>query len=398
MPITMPRNSSGRWIKSAGLALVAMLPFLLVACGGNEPGSATDPIVVAASATANEPAPVLSASDRDLLYSAAADSTSATAYIVDPNTGQPATVSLTPRRPDGQVQYTEPQRDDLIAANVSQVQDALDHEAATVPFDLLSDIAAAVRVVQGPATLLVLSSGLSTAGGLDLRSAGWGANPQAIAAQLKSRGLLPDLAGWRVIFSGLGDTAGRQPALPLPEQATLASYWMAICRAAGAVACADDDVTRPEPPPTSTTLVPAVPVPPVTSVTGPHGWSGKNVPADQFFAFNSARLLPGADSILGPLAAQARSRDLLVSITGYASPDGGSDAYNRALSQVRAEAVQTRLIALGVNADQIVQVRGLGTDGKPRSACYTDGRLNEAICARLRRVVILLSPNSAANS
>jgi hypothetical protein len=37
-----------------------------------------------------------------------------------------------------------------------------------------------------------------------------------------------------VVFSGLADVAGRQPALPLPERATLVSYWMAICRASGA--------------------------------------------------------------------------------------------------------------------------------------------------------------------
>lgn len=379
-------------MKTGIAALAAVLPLLfLVGCG---PPSGTEPdvVVVADSATANEPAPVLANADRDFLYRAGADSTHGVAYVVDPSTGQPTTVSLTPRRPDGQVEYAQPRRGQLLDANVNAVQRALDREAATSPFDLLADIAAAVRVSVRPGTLLVISSGLSTAGGFELADVGWGADPRLIAAQLKARGLIPKLEGWHVIFSGLGDTAGRQAALPLPERTTLAAYWLAICHAAGAASCSVDETTRAEPPPRSMVPVPKIPVPQVAPVQGPHGWSGENVPADEFFAFDSSHLLPGADRILGPLAAKARSGHLLVSITGYASPDGGSDAYNTKLSQARALAVRARLVTLGVPSGQIVTITGLGTDGAPRSACYSGGQLSEAICAQLRRVVILLSP------
>jgi hypothetical protein len=50
------------------------------------------------------------------------------------------------------------------------------------------------------------------------------------------------------------------------------------------------------------------------------------------------------------------------------------------------------LIALGVSPDQIVQVAGEGTAGKTAAACYSGGHLDEAACAKLRRVLILLSP------
>ncbi|MGH3277727.1 MAG: OmpA family protein [Trebonia sp.] len=363
----------------------------LAACGQNT-GPAQKPIVVLSSATANESAPVLAAADKALLYTAGADSSDATAYVVNPNTGQPAVVTLTPRRSDGQIEWAQPRRGQLLAANVNQVQEALNREAATGPFDLLSDISAAARAVSGPAELLVLSSGLSAAGAFNLVDVGWGASPAAVASQLKSSGMLPSLRGWHVIFSGLGDVSGDQSALPLPERTTLTSYWLAICRATGAVSCATDHMTRPEPPSRSTTPVPVIPIPSITSVRGPHGWTGENVPADEFFAFDSTQLLPGADSILGPLATKANSGHLLVSITGYASPDGGSDAYNVALSKARAIAVEGRLIALGVNPVQIVQVAGLGTGGKARSACYHDGQIEESICAQLRRVIILLGP------
>jgi outer membrane protein OmpA-like peptidoglycan-associated protein len=252
-------------------------------------------------------------------------------------------------------------------------------------------IAQAVRVTSVPGTLLVLSSGLSTAGGFDINQIGWGADPRTVGVWLNHRGLLPHLAGWHIVFSGLADTSGRQPALPLPQRTILASYWLTLCQLADAASCTVDAVTRPEPPSGSTTPVPVVTFPQVTSFRGPQGQT-TDVPADTFFAFNSARLLPGADAVLGPLTAETRGQYLQVTIIGYASPDGGTDAYNLALSAARAQAVKTRFIALGVPASLIVKAVGLGTAGQPRTACYRQGQLDEVICEQLRRVVITLYP------
>jgi len=378
------------------LTVVVTLSLLLAACG-KSPVTTPDVIVIVPSATANEPAPELSASNRSMLQNAGATSTQADAYIVNPTTGQPTEVPLTPRRADGQVEYG-PRRGYLLDQNMSRVGQLLLQQAASGPFDLLDMIALAVRVTSPPGTLLILSSGLSTAGGFDLRLVGWDADPSSIAAQLKQRGLLPNLAGWRVIFSGLGDTAGRQPPLPLPQQTALASYWMAICRAAGAAACQTDETTRPDPPSRSTTPVPLVSVPVVLSVRGPNGATGVSVPGDELFAFDSAILLPGADGVLGPLAARARSGHLLVTVTGYASPDGGSAAYNLALSRARAQAVRARLVALGLPPGQITRVTGLGTGGKTTQACDVAGQFDEAVCAQLRRVVVLLTHSPTAVS
>ena len=196
----------------------------------------------------------------------------------------------------------------------------------------------------------------------------------------------------RSIFSGLGDTAGRQPPLPLPQQTTLARYWTAICQASGAASCRVDDTDRAQPRPLSTIPLPIVPVPTVTSVTGPRHQTVTSLPDALLFAFNSTALLPSADSILRPIAQHARSRDQLVSITGYASPDGGSTAYNLALSARRAAAVRDRLITLGLPAGQLSQVTGAGTAGNSRAACLIHGQLDEAACAQLRKVIIVLSP------
>jgi outer membrane protein OmpA-like peptidoglycan-associated protein len=375
----------------ATAATAASLPAAVLLTGCAPPLRA-ETFVVAASQTANEPAATLAAPDRALLRAAgAASGRLASAFVVNPDTGQAREVSLTPRRGDGEVDYG-PDRGSELSANVNRVQALLGQEAGNRPFDLLAMMAQAVRVVAHPGTLIVVSSGLSTAGGFDLRQVGWGADPRAAAATLRSRGLLPKLAGWRVIFSGLADVAGRQPPLPLPQRTTLTRYWLAICRAAGAASCTADPVTRPDPAPRGTTPVPVVPVPRVVSVRGPGGRSRTSVPADEFFAFNSHRLLPGTDAILRPVARAAIAGKLTVSITGYASPDGGTYRYNLALSAARARAVEARLLDLGVPARQIVKVSGAGTAGQPRSACYRGGRLDESVCGLLRRVVITLTP------
>jgi flagellar motor protein MotB len=377
-----------------GVLVIVFVASGLAACSKEQPAKV---IVLVASATRNEPAAVLASPDLATLRQAALAEGGAIAEIVDTNTGQPTTVTLTPRRPDGEVEHG-PNRDTLLAANLKQVQHLLGREAADQPFDVLSLLARAVKVSSVPGTLMMVTSGLSTVGGFDLRHVGWYESPTAAASQLAREGLLPPLTGWHVIFSGLGDTAGNQPALPLPQQAELVAYMMAICHAAGAASCGTDDVTRPNPPALSTYPAPVVPVPAVTSVQGPHHWPGTSIPADMFFRLNSSRLLPGTDSILGPLAARAAAYHLQVKITGYASPESGSLSYNKALSLARAQSIQARLIALGVSPDQIVQVAGEGTAGKPAAACYRGGQLDEVVCGKLRRVLILLSPVASSTA
>ena len=96
-----------------------------------------DVIVVAATATANEPAPALSLADVTLLQTTAGSSTSAVALVVNPANSQPIQLPLTPRRSDGQVEYG-PRRPQILAQNVSRVESQISHDAATGPFDLLT--------------------------------------------------------------------------------------------------------------------------------------------------------------------------------------------------------------------------------------------------------------------
>jgi outer membrane protein OmpA-like peptidoglycan-associated protein len=349
-----------------------------------------DVFIIAPSATADEPAPVLSAAMLQMLRSAA-QANKATAYVVSPSSGQPDILPLTPYLPNGDIDYG-PTRASAMAAHFAAVRQAVERQAAQGPFDLLAVITAAIKVAPPPATLIVVSSGLSTAGGFDLRLVRWTASPNSVSAQLKAHGLLPDLAGYQVVFSGLGDTAGRQPALHLPEQAALASYWLAICHAADAASCRTDETTRPEPPTRSTFPDPEVYIPPVWTAQEPDGPSATSLPDTLLFGFNSSTLGPAANTLLRPIAARTRNQHLLVSIIGTASPDGGTSAYNYRLSVRRANAVRDGLISLGVPPGQIAQVTGEGTAGRSPGACIIHGRLDETICTQLRHVVVILRP------
>ncbi len=67
---------------------------------------------------------------------------------------------------------------------------------------------------------------------------------------LKAETWLPDLTGWRVIFVGLGDTAGTQPALTPPLRRLIVDLWTAICTASGAAECIVDKQLVSAAPPT----------------------------------------------------------------------------------------------------------------------------------------------------
>jgi outer membrane protein OmpA-like peptidoglycan-associated protein len=401
------RFEPSRWTDAVALAAAAVLTIALVIAGvvfglrfpvapgsrpaaaGPYPAAPAVSVVFAATATANEPAPTLSANTLQVLQSAADSSAGAAADIVSPSDGQSTVLPLTPRGSNAL------QNAEALKANADAVERALDNEATAGQLNLLATITAATRATSRPGTLIVVSSGLSTAGGFDLIQVGWGADPSSVAAQLKASGLLPDLAGWRVVFVGLGVVAGRQPALPPPQQVTLAAYWTAICEASGAASCNVDHSARPQLASHVTGQVPVVPVPVVASVRGPDAAITTTLPASLLFPFNSSTLVPSADTILQPLAQRARDQNQMVSITGYTSPDGGSNAYNLALSAKRADAVRDRLVALGLPAKQITQVIGAGTAGEGPDACIVNGHLDEAICAQLRRVVVILSPAKA---
>lgn len=371
-------------IQAALVLLIGLLVgSLLASC---TPDGAPQTIVVTATATHDEPRAQLGSYEMSLLYNTGVNSSEGKAVVVAPN-GEPTTVLLTQLLSNGEPN-NGPEGSTYTQQAVEKVEDLVQSEAAPGPISLLGALGMASRAASGPATLIAISSGLDTAGGLDLNLTGWVTPPRTVVSELEQEGLIPDLHGWTVVMEGLGDTEPPQQPLPLPMRDELDSLWSAICRATGA-RCVLDDTLRATSPSHSKTSEPTVGVPAIPPCcSGP-----RPIPADLLFQFNSPILGPDADAILGPEVDAARAGDDSVSVVATASPDGGSAAYNDWLSSERASNTAERMIQLGLPASQIVEVRGLGTNGVPPSDCIVSGVLSESVCSQFREVSITLTPS-----
>ncbi len=378
------------------LAATALATSLVSACGARAGAARGDGerIVVLASASSNEPRPSLPPGIEGRLAEAAhsQDATDgkngrgslAIVATVDGDTVQ--TLPLTPRRANGAVEHGL-QRESLVDANVRRVAEAVGGLAATRPgVDLLAGIDNAVRGV-GPGTLVVIGSGLATGGGFDLRRTGWQLEPAALAAELKTRGLLPRLDGWRFVMAGIGATAGLQPPLALPTRERLVAYWREICRAAGAADCVVDETRPDQRPPNGTVPTPEVPVPGIVSVRGPDGTTKTTLSNEVLgFAGDSAALSPSAQGVLAELAARIVAKPAArVVVRGFTADPPGSTEQGRAqLSAARAGAVAGALRAAGV----AVAIDSSGGGTAPGMTAMSGGVFDESVAVKMRRVDI----------
>ncbi|MBE8521819.1 OmpA family protein [Amycolatopsis sp. H6(2020)] len=367
------------------------------------PSKTTDPtggdrVVLVVSATANESRPAVTDVARKILADAAnsgnvssqGSGKSSVALVSAADGADSRQVVLTPRRADGSLEHGL-QRPSLVERNVQAVADAVAATAAARSgLDLLGGIDAAVRGV-APGQLIVVSSGLSTAGAFDLRQVGWDAEPEAVAGELAAKNALPHLENWHVLFTGLGSVAGAQPPLPGPTHDKLLQYWQAICVRARAAGCDFDDKRVAAQPSRATVATPVVPVPGVTSVVGPAGQVSTTVSDSALgFSGDSAVLSPGALDLLRTLAGSITARlagkpGAVVTIRGYAADPPGSTADGRqALADQRARAVADALSQAGVS--RRLDVAGVGT--QPGRTAMVGGRFDEAAAAAMRRVEI----------
>ncbi|TWF80304.1 hypothetical protein FHX44_116247 [Pseudonocardia hierapolitana] len=371
------------------LALIAALTACTPTPDGDLRGRATT-IVVAHHA--NELAPLLAGPELDTLQAAASepDTDDVVAYVVAAGNPEVEVVDLEPRRPNGRIERG-PRIDALVDERLAALQQAVDRAAANgMDVDLLR--ALAVAATTNAATIIVLTSGLSTTDPLDLRVTGWDRDPAGLARDLHERRLLPDLSGRTVVISGLGRTAGAQPALGVRELAQLRDIWMAVCGAAGGT-CRVDESVRPAAPPVSRLLPPVVAVPAVSSSRGPDGVERVEMPAPALFAPDSCALADpaAAQGVLAPVAARVTSGGFAVSISGRTAPVGPGDGIE--LSTCRAHAAADLLRRLGVPAHAITEIRGDGALLDPPDAAFDEaGSPDPTRLAALRRVVFTLVP------
>jgi outer membrane protein OmpA-like peptidoglycan-associated protein len=380
--------------RAAVIAIAALLPTVSAGCAEAPPAPPGRQIVLLVTGTANEPRPMLIPVARALLADAAAEpvddvvgGSTATVRSVDGTTHRE--LPLTPRRDDGTVEHGF-RRSELIERNLAAVADAVTSTTtATSEVDLLDGIATAVRGTDG-GVLVVIGSGLSTAGGLDIRRLGWAADPGDMARDLHQRGLLQSLAHYDVIFAGIGAVAGPQMALPKPYQDRLAAYWLAVCAESGAISCTVDDASVERLAPTGKVPQPVVDVPGVNSVTGPDGKTTTSFQDDVLgFAGDHWALSPDGIAIVEAVAARIRERhaddsDRAIVVTGYtADPDGYPRGRLVRLAQARADTVAEVLRLSGVR-----HVQAVGAGPAPGVSARVDGSFDESIGAQMRRVEI----------
>lgn len=341
---------------SAAVTLVVGL-LLLAGCSAGAGAGSSPPgaLAVVVGAHANMVAPTVTEAVREEIVAAAELGSDATVVVVDGAPTVTARVSLA----------TENNNPLYQQARINQFVSVVEQARADTPeVDLLAALSLAARSVAdaaGPKTIVVIDSGLQTAGALRFQDQGGAlleADPSVVVDRLRSGQQLPDLTGIRVVFAGLGDTAPPQEPLPLPARRSLVDLWTAIIEAAGGTVQVNQ-----APLPGSRSLRGVPPVTPVPVETESISLPATTVLEDSTVGFiaDQARFRnpDKARAVLAPYAEaiEEGKRALLIGTTSSAGTPQG----RRTLSLQRANAVKALLVELGAPAARI-ETRGLGSD------------------------------------
>ncbi|HWP80254.1 MAG TPA: OmpA family protein [Candidatus Acidoferrum sp.] len=389
--------------KTCLILMAALAALALPGCGEDaaaELAGGEVHLAVVLGSHANAPIPAVGAEDVEDLVLAGCQSYGSVVLIVDD--GEPyvaADYQISP--PDRELSAGK--KEQLAKAQSAQVLDVLRTSAAkTAEADPLSALTLAGRGLagaQGSRELVVLDSGLGTAGYLDFTLGLLRADPDAVVEYLEQCSALPDLTGVHVTWVGLGDVAAPQQKLPASNAENLRAIWEKILLAAGATVDFSMDLPASAEMPDLPYVTPVeiIPDAPInleeisravgTMSEGPVILDEKTVlflPDTAVFADKKA-----AQRALVPLAEQmAADADLRIVLAGTTATAGTSENC-RKFSLTRATAVKELLCDMGVPADQITAVLGLGYENKWHLPDLSaDGNLN-ANAPKNRSVIIL---------
>jgi len=371
--------------------LVAGLSILTCCTSGD--GPPTQIIRIGVTATANEPAPALSSGIVGRLHDAVnAGKVQLSVYQAgDGATSELKTEDFSVYRDATELEQDAGTRDQGFRQKLETLQQTLGTVAnGSGQLDLFTLLADMARP-PGPATLVVVSSGLQTVGQLDTTASGLDIDVTKTLAALPQNAL-PDLGGKTVLFSGLGQVAGAQQPLPEVVRQTLTQLWLGVCRKFHATSCEVDAEPLPGEAPTATTGVQTMPV----SAPGPVIVPNKRptdpipLPRSALFQPESAELIPGADQLLGQLASYFGPRTT-ATVVGHTATYGQHDSAVT-LSQKRAQKVVDVLTdEFGVGRDAFTEVNGVGFDHQLVPDIDSAGRLIPDAAEHNRVVVVTLT-------
>lgn len=375
-----------RLCKAVLIGVLILLGLAVVGCASVEDRTQAANVIVVATATANEPAAILPA-DFDAVLRAANKSRHGTLTVLVPQDGRAeqigAPIGVKVTRDGSEMENNE----GLIDEGIGKISDEVRMRTSSAAsnehqLDLLTGLAEASRRAD-KSTIVLISSGLQTMGLIDFASLGWDFDNGAVIDRLRDDGFMPDLSGKKVMFVGLGETAGAQQALPQPMRAKVEGLWLNLCRAGGAAECTKAAMTQSEPP-VSTTPARTVDVPRFELPALPSGGEVQvSVPSQALFAPDSAELLPSAEGQLAALAGELVFRGASIDLVGHTWRVGEADSA-RSLSLQRATSVADALVRNGFPRSSIGQLRGVGYD-EPIVVPGAD----EFQTARANRVVII---------
>lgn len=347
------------------------------------------PITLALTATSSEPAFALTGQIRDLVTDYARQAhfpTDATVNIVIQ--GQPnQTLDITPMR-GSEVEAESSKAATAINAHLLTLDTAIgDLGAGSDGLNPFEVYARAVDITPPGGTIVMVTSGVSTANPTDLNKAGnWISQPEEFVAQVDPADI-PDASGLHVVFAGLGYPDGtHQAAPPTAAKKALTTLWLGLCEASGASSC----TTIPGPvgsgAPTATNSVPLV----VFSETATPCMGTVTISSDIAFGGDSYVLTDAADALLKPIADKLKTCPPGTPLNAYghtAQIPSGADGINLATN--RAQAVLDRLNLLGAPADTLGNAIGYGSVSHQIVDNMPGGRFDEEL-AKQNRVVELV--------
>jgi OOP family OmpA-OmpF porin len=284
-------------------------------------------------------------------------------------------------------------------AFLRQTQDRVDKlRPKTAEADVLAALNEAARITPEGGTVVLVDSGLQTAGQLRFQDPGtFGADANEVVEYLSKRSLMPKLAGRSVVLVALGNTADPQQALDPSLRTKVTALWQTIVAAADASCVEILDTAASRTSVTTDVPVTAVAVPTVP----PFQPCGETVLRDG----DTVGFLPDQAVFRDPAAARKTLQDLAslvingrqrVELIGTTAMAGPSEAGRIELSERRAAAVKDVLVELGVPGDRIT-TRGVGATWPDRvNDIAPDGSLIPTAAALNRSVIVRLSCPTAS--
>jgi outer membrane protein OmpA-like peptidoglycan-associated protein len=338
-----------------GLALAA-----LAGCSSTPPAknplagtclsNAGVPLTIVAGERSNVPSTQFPEAVTPLLTTAATHRQPITLIRID---GNPKVIHLRPFTTTDVNTGAIQQDIDNYVGSVIQILNGPTLHAATPQADVLGALSLAAAATPQGGNIVVIDSGLQTAGQLKYQVPGMLMSPPGdVVKFLRTANLIPDLTGRHVLLYGFGYTAAPQGALDQPQRQNVAAQWKAIVAAGGACVTVDTTPnTNAEPaglPAVSTVPLPAPPTfktcgTTVLSDAGSVGFHQGNA---------SFRDPAAAQSTLSQLASVLKQGTESITLIGSTSTEGG-DAINDPLSTRRAAAVKSVLVSLGVTGSRI---------------------------------------------